>query len=122
MRIVEEGVVSAPEPGTARAVAKQVHSALLPDGEILVAYRIGAASDTENGTAELRRSRDGGRTWSEPETPWPTSFGGRRGTIYAPTLTVLGRRRTCWRASSGSIARPFPARRSSTRRPKAACR
>ena len=89
VRIVEEGVVSAPEPGTARAVAKQVHSALLPDGEILVTYRIGAGSDTENGTAELRRSRDGGRTWSEPEIPWSTSFGGRRGTIYAPTLTVL---------------------------------
>ena len=89
MRIVDQGVVSAPEPGTRRAVAKQVHSAMLPDGEILVVYRIGAASDTEDGTAELRRSRDGGRTWSQPETPWPTSFGGRRGTIYAPTLTLV---------------------------------
>ena len=90
MRLVASGVISAAEPGTPRAVAKQCHLAGYPDGEILVTYRVGAASDSEVGNGEIRRSRDGGRTWGPAETPWDTSFGGRRGTIYAPSLTVLG--------------------------------
>ena len=90
MRILASGVMSAPEPGTPRAVAKQVHLAAFDDGEILATYRIGAASDSEVGDAEVRRSGDGGRTWSAPETPWTTSFEGRRGTIYAPSVTVVG--------------------------------
>jgi hypothetical protein len=90
MKVVEQGIISAAEPGTARAVAKQAHMAAYPDGEILVTYRIGAASDSERGNAEIRRSNDGGHTWSAPETPWQTSFDGHRGTIYAPSFTVLG--------------------------------
>jgi hypothetical protein len=90
VRIVAQGVISAPEPGTARAVAKQCHLVGYPDREILVTYRVGASSDSEQGNGEIRRSTDGGRTWGPAETPWPTSFGGRRGTIYAPSLTLLG--------------------------------
>jgi hypothetical protein len=90
VRIAASGVISAPEPGTPRAVAKQCHLVGYPDGEILVAYRVGTASDSERGNAEIRRSVDGGRTWSDPATPWPTSFDGRRGTLYAPSLTLLG--------------------------------
>lgn len=89
MRILAHGVISAAEPGTARAVAKQAHMAAYADGEILVTYRIGVSSDSERGNAEVRRSRDGGRTWSEPESPWPTSFEGRRGTIYVSSFTIL---------------------------------
>ena len=90
MRVIASGVLTAPEPGTRRAVAKQVHLANLLDGSILAVYRIGAASDTVNGTAEIRRSTDGGLTWSEPETPFDTTFEGRRGTIYALAMTPLG--------------------------------
>ena len=90
MKVVGHGVMSAPAPGTPRAVAKQVHLAELDDGEVLATYRVGAGSDSELGDAELRRSSDGGRTWTAPETPWPTSFAGVRGTLYAPTLTALG--------------------------------
>ncbi len=90
MKLVGQGVISAPEPGTARAVAKQCHLVGYPDGEILVTYRLGASSDSERGNGEIRRSTDAGRTWGPAETPWPTSFEGRRGTIYAPSLTLLG--------------------------------
>ena len=89
MKLVASGVISAAEPGTPRAVAKQCHMAAYADGEILVTYRVGAASDSEHGNAEIRRSPSGGRSWGPPETPWSTSFDGRRGTIYAPSLTVL---------------------------------
>lgn len=93
MRIVASGVISAPEAGTPRAVAKQCHLVGYPDGEILVTYRVGASSDSEHGNGEIRRSTDGGRGWGPAETPWATSFGGRRGTIYAPSLTLLGAER-----------------------------
>ena len=123
MRLLASGVLTAPEPGTPRAVAKQVHLANLLDGSILAVYRIGDASDTVNGTAEIRRSRDGGLTWSEPETPFDTTFEGRRGTIYALAITPLGGRTPPCAPTSGSTARPSaPAPRSSTRRPKAVCR
>lgn len=90
MKVLAHGVISAPEPGTPRAVAKQAHLASFADGEILATYRVGAASDSEHGNAEIRRSHDGGRSWGPPETPWPTDFDGHRGTLYAPSLTVLG--------------------------------
>jgi len=90
VRLVARGVISAAEPGTSRAVAKQAHLASLPDGSIMAIYRIGAASDSEIGNAEIRRSHDGGRTWSAPETPFETSFEGRRGTLYVATITPLG--------------------------------
>jgi hypothetical protein len=90
VRVVDSDVLTAPVPGTARAVAKQVHLANLSDGSVLAVYRIGDASDTANGTAEIRRSTDGGRTWSDPETPFETSFGGVRGTLYALAITPLG--------------------------------
>ncbi|HVA88079.1 MAG TPA: sialidase family protein [Candidatus Saccharimonadales bacterium] len=89
MKLIAQGILSAAEPGTGRAVAKQVHLAAFDDGEILATYRVGAASDSDVGNAEIRRSVDGGRTWSAPETPWATAFEGRRGTLYAPSLTVL---------------------------------
>jgi hypothetical protein len=90
VRLVGSGVISEAERGTARAVAKQCHLVGYPNGEILVTYRVGAASDSEQGNGEIRRSTDGGRTWGPAETPWETSFDGRRGTIYAPSLTLLG--------------------------------
>ena len=66
MKLVAQGVISAPEPGTARAVAKQCHLVGYPDGEILVTYRLGASSDSEQGNGEIRRSTDGARTFSPP--------------------------------------------------------
>ena len=90
MKVIAEGVLNAAEPGTPRAVAKQVHLANLADGSVLAAYRIGDASDTVNGTAEIRRSKEGGRSWGPPERPFGSMINGRIGTIYALAITPLG--------------------------------
>ena len=65
-------------------------------------------------TSERRHGRDpavvdGGRTWAQPETPSPTSFDGRRGTIYALAITPARRDTSPGRECSGSTARPFRA-------------
>jgi len=89
MRVIDSGVLNAPEPGTPRAVSKQVHLTNLGDGTIMAVYRIGAASDTANGTAEIRRSKEGGLSWGPPERPFGSMINGRMGTIYALGVTQL---------------------------------
>jgi hypothetical protein len=89
MEIVERAVVSAAVPGTPRAFATFPAFVVLADGSLLVTYSIGSGKDTDDLTIELRRSTDGGRTWTEPETPFETTVDGRRGALKAAPITVL---------------------------------
>ena len=79
MEIVERGVLSAAVPGTPRAVSTFPAFVVLADGSLLVTYSIGSGKDTDDLTIELRRSTDGGRTWTAPVTPFETTIDGRRG-------------------------------------------
>jgi BNR repeat protein len=89
MEIVERAVLSAAVPGTPRAFATFPAFVVLADGSLLASYSIGSGKDTDDLTIELRRSTDGGRTWTEPETPFETTFEGRRGALKAAPITVL---------------------------------
>ncbi len=89
MRVVESGVLNAAQPGTARAVAKAPALAVLVDGTILATYRVGSDSDSDDGAVEIRRSSDGGRTWSDPNALAPAGVAGHRGTHYAAAVTEL---------------------------------
>jgi hypothetical protein len=89
MKIVEHGVVSAAVPGTARAVATFPAFVVLADRSLLISYSIGSGKDTDDLDIELRRSRDGGRTWTEPATPFETTVDGRRGSLKAAPITRL---------------------------------
>ena len=89
MEIVERTVLSAAEPGTPRAFATFPAFVALADGSLLATYSIGSGKDTDDLTVELRRSSDGGRTWSEPVTPFETTLEGRRGSLKAAPITVL---------------------------------
>lgn len=90
MRVVERGVLSPARPGTVRAVAKAPALAALRDGAVLAIYRVGSDSDTDDSTVEIRRSRDGGRTWSDPDPLRPAAVTGHRGTHYSAAVTDLG--------------------------------
>ena len=89
MEIVERTVLSAAVPGTSRAFATFPAFVALADGSLLVTYSIGSGKDTDDLDIELRRSVDGGRTWSEPTTPFETALDGRRGSLKAAPITVL---------------------------------
>ena len=52
-------------------------------------YSIGSGKDTDDLDIELRRSTDGGRTWTEPVTPFETTVDGRRGSLKAAPITRL---------------------------------
>lgn len=84
MRIVERGILCHDEAGGPRAVASFPSVTVLPDGQLLAVYRIGWTKDSGTSVTEFRRSRDGGRTWSEPERPF------RDDPFQVVYVTVLG--------------------------------
>src|SRR5215472_17294182 len=61
---------------------------VLGDGTLLAVYRVASGKDTPDETIEMRRSRDSGRTWSEPEQPF-----GPDSSIRCCYVTPLGDRR-----------------------------
>jgi hypothetical protein len=89
MEIVDRQVVSAGVPGTSRAVSTFPAFVVLADGSLLLTYSIGSGKDTDDLDIELRRSTDGGRTWTEPVNPFSTTLEGRRGSLKAAPITRL---------------------------------
>lgn len=60
------------------------------DGSLLAVYRVGASKDSDGSVTQLRRSCDGGATWSEPEAPFASTFGDVRGSLQVVYVTVVG--------------------------------
>lgn len=89
MKISERGVLNCGEPGTRRAITTFPAVAVLPDRTLLATYRVGSTKDCDDETIELRRSGDGGRTWSEPAAPFATTLGDKRGSLKAAYITPL---------------------------------
>ena len=59
------------------------------DGSILATYSVGSGKDTDDITLELRRSSDGGRTWSDPERPFSSVLEGVNGSVKVGYVTRL---------------------------------
>ncbi len=90
MRVLERGILNAAAPGTARAVCTFPALAVVTRGELLATYRTGSDKDCADETVELRRSSDGGRTWSAPSGPFSRIVEGRQGSLRVVYLTPLG--------------------------------
>jgi hypothetical protein len=89
VEVLDRGVASAAVPGTSRAFATFPAFVVLADGSLLLSYSIGSGKDTDDLDIELRRSTDGGHSWTDPETPFETSLDGRRGSLKAAPITRL---------------------------------
>lgn len=71
--------------------------AALADGSILLTYRAGSARLSPGGRVVVRRSADGGHTWTDSGTPFPSDWHGRRGDqLLAALVPVGGSRVLAW--------------------------
>lgn len=90
MQIKDRGILNRGEPGTRRALTTFATITTLTDGSLFASYRVGSKKDCDDETIELRRSRDGGKTWSEPTSPFIDTVDGRRGSLKVVYVTPLG--------------------------------
>jgi hypothetical protein len=89
MIVCERGVLNCGEPGTCRAVSTFPTVTPLADGSLLATYRVGSTKDSDDETIELRSSINGGRSWSEPSSPFESTVDGVRGSLKVAYITEL---------------------------------
>ena len=90
MKISNQGIINRGQPNTPRAFSTFPALTPLADGSLLATYRVGSSKDSADGTIELKRSDDGGQSWSAPETPFATTLNGLNGSIRVGYVTDLG--------------------------------
>jgi hypothetical protein len=89
MKVTHSTTVHAAEPGGSRAIAAFPTVTALSDGSLLATYSIGSTKDSDDITLEVRRSLDGGRTWTDAERPFGSELEGVRGSIKVGYVTRL---------------------------------
>ena len=90
MEITATGILSSGQPATPRALLTFPTVTALADGSWLATYRVGSTKDSADETVEFSRSVDGGRTWSQPWTPFEhPMIDGARGSLRVCYLTEL---------------------------------
>ena len=70
MKISNQGIINRGEPNTPRAFSTFPALTPLADGSLLATYRVGSSKDSADGTIELKRSDDGGQSWSALADPF----------------------------------------------------
>jgi hypothetical protein len=89
MKVIAHGTLNHGEPGTRRAISTFPAVVPLADGALLASYRVGSTKDSDDETIELRRSVDGGRSWSESACPFESVIDGVRGSLRLVYFTPL---------------------------------
>ena len=69
MKITNRGIINRGQPNTPRAFSTFPALTPLADGSLLSTYRVGSSKDSADGTIELKRSDDGGQSWSDTRRP-----------------------------------------------------
>jgi sialidase-1 len=97
--ILDQGFVcqtSAVARGTDIAIGPRL--AATPSGDVICSFMFSARTATNDFVPVLCRSRDGGRTWSDPQAVWPrlktewSIFVGLRRDVYSGRLFLYGTR------------------------------
>jgi hypothetical protein len=87
--IIETSVAVRGTEGTRQAVNTFPALLTLSSGDVLLTSRVGTTKDSDDETVEIRRSTDAGRSWSEPITPFSSTWNGLRGSLKLAYLTEL---------------------------------
>ena len=90
MKIVDRGLINRGHPDTRRAFSTFPAVIPLADGSLIASYRVGSGKDAADGTLELKRSADDGRTWGAPQAPFATTLNGVAGSLRVGYITDLG--------------------------------
>lgn len=106
--MIETGLVFRnPKPHLYSRQASFPSLALLPNGDMLTAFGVGAGFESADNHTELARSTDGGRTWTlagavfNERTERPTSSNVRISRMPDGELVACGIRAERWRADEG---------------------
>ena len=90
MRIVDSGIINPPGASKALRVRRFPSLVALSDGTLLAVCKAGSGKDSDDGTIQVFRSSDNGKTWSEPTIPFePTKVDGLRGSYHLCYVTEL---------------------------------
>lgn len=89
MRILDRGILNRGKPGSRRASSTFPSITPLADGSLLATYRVGSTKDSDDETIELRWSSDGGRSWSDPASPFASVIDGVSGSLKIAYITAL---------------------------------
>jgi hypothetical protein len=90
MKLISHGTVFTGTAGARTASSCFPAIVQLPDGTLVVAWRVGSQKDSADGQILLSRSTDEGRSWSGPEALPAGPWAAEAGEIHYAALTVLG--------------------------------
>lgn len=89
MKIIDQGTLFQGQTGTRTANCCFPSIAILDDHSLRVTWRVGSSKDSSDGEIRSSRSIDGGKTWSDPTSPFPAELDNRHGELrYAPIARV----------------------------------
>ncbi len=90
MQVRAQGIINRGAPNTRRAFSTFPALTPLADGSLLATYRVGSSKDSADGTLELKRSDDGGHSWSTAASPFATALNGLNGSLRVGYITDIG--------------------------------
>lgn len=89
MRITDTGTLFRGTVGTRTAIACFPSLAVLSDGTVLATFSVATRKHTPDTRVLVSRSEDGGRSWSNPEDPFPGPYKGGPGTVHVAHITEV---------------------------------
>ena len=90
MKIAEPGIVFKGTAGTRTAIACFPSLAVLSDGTVLATFSVASRKNAADTRVFMSRSEDGGRTWSNPEEPFPGPYKGIAEAAHVAHITEVG--------------------------------
>jgi len=93
MEIVDKGLVYQTRVGMSGASAFFPSVTGLPDGKLIVTFRMGTGKESADGNICTSTSTDGGKTWSEPAKHFDKTWNGVSGSLWDAAISWVAENR-----------------------------